>query len=91
MSGSAAAGGGDTTQASVFDKIKDKPLHVEIIILKKGRTQQYIIEKELQPILEAKSLEDLTEKLIEAQAALEALNVFEAVQLVLDRSPNVGD
>lgn len=86
MSGSAQTAFGSSYQENLYDRIKDKPLHVDLIILQQGRTQPYIIEKELQRIKGVQSLDELKEKLLEAQEALEALNIFEVVQLVLDRS-----
>lgn len=86
MAGPSATTYGSLHQASLYDRIKDKPLHVDVIILQKGRTRPHIIEKELQRIRDAQTLDELKEKLLEAQDALEALNVFEAVQLVIDQS-----
>ncbi len=86
MSGSAQTAFGSSYQENLYDRIKDKPLHVDLIMLQQGRTQPYIIEKELQRIKGVQSLDELKEKLLEAQEALEALNIFEVVQLVLDRS-----
>lgn len=77
-------------QDSLYDRIKDKPLHVDLVILHKGRTRPHIIEKELLRIRGAQSLDELKERLLEAQEALEGLNVFQAVQLVLDESPSVS-
>lgn len=77
-------------QDSLYDRIKDKPLHVDLVILHKGRTRPYIIEKELLRIQGAKSLDDLKERLLEAQESLEALNIFQAVQLILNESPTVS-
>ena len=90
MAGASAATYGSSRQASLYDRIKDKPLHVDVIILQKGRTRPHVIEKELQRIRDAQTLDDLKEKLLEAQDALEALNVFEAVQLVIDQSAHVS-
>ena len=90
MAGASATTYGSSHQASLYDRIKDKPLHVDVIILQKGRTRPYIIEKELQRIRDAQTLDELKEKLLEAQDALEALNVFEAVQLVIDQSSHVS-
>ena len=91
MAGASTTTYGSSRQASLYDRIKDKPLHVDVIILQKGRTQPYIIEKELRRISDAQTLDELKEKLLEAQEALEALNIFEAVQLVIDQSPHVRD
>lgn len=81
---------GTPRQANLYNTIKDKPLHVDVILLQKGRTQPYLIEKELQRIFDAQTLDELKEKLLEAQAALEALDIFEAVQLVIDQSTHVS-
>lgn len=77
-------------QDSLYDRIKDKPLHVDLVILHKGRTRPHIIEKELLRIRGAQSLDELKERLLEAQEALEGLNIFQAVQLVLNESPSVS-
>ena len=90
MAGPSATTYGSLHQASLYDRIKDKPLHVDVIILQKGRTRPHIIEKELQRIRDAQTLDELKEKLLVAQDALEALNVFEAVQLVIDQSSHVS-
>lgn len=81
---------GSLHQESLYDRIKDKPLHVDVIILQKGRTRPHIIEEELQRVQDAHTLDELKEKLLEAQQHLEALNIFEAVQLVLDQSLHVS-
>ena len=65
-------------------------MHVGLVLLHKGRTRPYIIEKELLRIRGTKSLDELKERLLEAQESLEALNIFEAVQLVLNESPTVS-
>jgi len=67
-----------------------KPLHVDVVILQKGRTRPYIIEKELQRIQGAHSLDELKVRLLEAQEALEALNIFEAVQITVDAGSPVS-
>lgn len=77
-------------QDELFERIKDKPLHVDLVLLHKGRTRPHIIEKELLRIRDAKSLDELKEKLLEAQESLEALNIFQAVQLTLDASRTVS-
>lgn len=84
------AAGFDQPQGSIYDNIKDKPLHVEVVLLQKGRTQQHVIERELQRVQEAHSLEEIKEQLFESQAALEALNIFQAVQLSLEESRYVS-
>ena len=81
---------GSLHQESLYDRIKDKPLHVDVIILQKGRTRPHIIEEELKRVQDAHTLDELKEKLLEAQQRLEALNIFEAVQLVLDQSLHVS-
>lgn len=84
MAASAATSFGSSYQENLYDSIKDKPLHVDVVILQKGRTRPYIIEKELQRIQGAHSLDELKLRLLEAQEALEALNIFEAVQITVD-------
>ena len=86
-----AAPFGRVSQDTLYDKIKDKPLHVDLVILHKGRTRPYIIEKELLRIRGTQSLDELKEKLLEAQQSLEALNIFQAVQLVLKESLTVSN
>lgn len=88
--GASAAGFTSAPQDSLYESIKDKPLHVGLVLLHKGRTRPYIIEKELLRIRGTKSLDELKERLLEAQESLEALNIFEAVQLVLNESPTVS-
>lgn len=77
-------------QDSLYNRIKDKTLHVDLVILHKGRTRPHIIEKELLRIRGAQSLDELKERLLEAQESLEALNIFQAVQLVLNESSSVS-
>ncbi len=91
MAGSAATSFGSSKQANLYDSIKDKPLHVDVVILQKGRTRPYIIEKELQRIQGALSLDELKVRLLEAQEALEALNIFEAVQITVDAGSPVSN
>lgn len=88
MSTAAASGSADSDE--LYDRIKDKPLHVDLVLLHKGRTRPHIIEKELLRIRDATSLDELKEKLLEAQESLEALNIFQAVQLTLDASLTVS-
>ena len=88
MSDSAQAEFADTHQASLYDEIKDKPLHVEVVVLHKGRTQQHVIERELLRVLKGHSLDEIKEQLLETQEALEALNIFQAVELTLEPSRN---
>ncbi|KAL3152135.1 hypothetical protein ABBQ32_001233 [Trebouxia sp. C0010 RCD-2024] len=83
---STAAAFSSDPQDELYDSIKDKPLHVDLVLLQKGRTRPHIIEKELLRIRDATSLDELKEKLLEAQESLEALNIFQAVQLTLDAS-----
>ena len=91
MSRSAATSFGVPTQESLYDSIKDKPLHVDVVILQQGRTQPFIIEKELQRIQGVRSLDELKDRLLEAQEALEALNIFEAVQITIDEGVTVSN
>ena len=88
MSTAAASGSADSDE--LYDRIKDKPLHVDLVLLHKGRTRPHIIEKELLRIRDATSLDELKVKLLEAQESLEALNIFQAVQLTLDASLTVS-
>ena len=74
-------------QDELYERIKDKPLHVDLVLLHKGRTRPHIIEKELLRIRDANSLDELKEKLLEAQ---ESLNIFQAVQLTLDAGLTVS-
>jgi hypothetical protein len=90
MAGSAATSFGSSYQENLYDSIKDKPLHVDVVILQKSRTRPYIIEKELQRIQGAHSLDELKVRLLEAQEALEALNIFEAVQITVDAGSPVS-
>ena len=90
MAGSAATSFGSSYQDNLYDSIKDKPLHVDVVILQKGRTRPYIIEKELRRIQGAHSLDELKVRLLEAQEALEALNIFEAVQITVDAGSPVS-
>lgn len=87
---STAAAFTSATQDTLYDRIKDKPLHVDVVFLHKGRTRSHIIEKELLRIRDAKSLDELKDKLLEAQESLEALSIFQAVQLILNESPTVS-
>ena len=89
--GGPAAAFGSAPQDTLYDRIKDKPLHVDLVILHKGRTRPYIIEKELLRIRGTQCLDELKEKLLEAQLSLEALNIFQAVQLVLKESLTVSN
>lgn len=90
MSDSAPTDFVDSRQANLYDEIKDKPLHVEVVILHKGRTQQHIIERELLRVLKGHSLDEIKEQLLETQEALEALNIFQAVELTLEQSRHVS-
>ena len=87
---STAADYTSTAQDELYDRIKGKPLRVDLVLLHKGRTRPHIIEKELLRIRDANSLDELKEKLLEAQESLEALNIFQAVQLTLDAGATVS-
>lgn len=89
MSDHASTGLDRPYQANLYDEIKDKPLHVDVVVLQKGRTQQHVIERELMRVKKAQSLEEIKEQLLEAQEALEALNIFQAVELILAESIRV--
>lgn len=81
---------GTPYQMNLYDEIKDKPLRVDVILLHKGRTQPHIIQQELLRVQNAHSLDEIKEQLLQTQEALEALNIFQAVELTLQESRHVS-
>ena len=70
---------------SSFDRVKAKRLGVNVVVLKGlQRTKQYIVARELRHLPDARNLDELKDALLEAWAALLQLDIFEAVDIVLD-------
>ena len=71
--------------ASAFERVKKKPLGVNVVVLKGlKRTRHYIVARELQHLPQASNLDELKDALLEVWAALLRLQIFDAVDVVMD-------
>ena len=75
---------------SAFAAVKDKPCRVaEMVVLGLARTKLSVVQRELQRVRGATTLEEIKDALLEAYVELVGLNVFEVVDLVLDEGGEV--
>ncbi len=73
-----------------YDAVKDKKLVVEkITIVGLDRTKAYIVSRELEPVRDAKSLDEIKDVLMEAHEHLQSLGVFDGVELIITDSETV--
>ncbi|KAK9830313.1 hypothetical protein WJX72_010954 [[Myrmecia] bisecta] len=74
-----------------YDAVKDKRLRVQTVQLTGlERTRRYIVERELRRLEQARTLDEIKDALLDVQAALEELGVFEAVELIIDEGDTPG-
>ena len=77
--------------AQATELSKSQSVHAYILLCRGlERTKAYIVERELDRLNDATTLEEISEKLSEAWSALESLEIFTAVELVVDESGNVS-
>ena len=70
---------------ATFNRIKQKRLGVNVVVLKgMQRTKQYIVARELRHLPDAANLDELKDALLDAWAALLKLDIFDAVDVVID-------
>ena len=81
----------DSTDATVrefeiaFNRVKTKRLGVNVVVLKGlQRTKHYIVARELRHLPNATNLDELKDALLDAWQTLERLDIFEAVDIVID-------
>ena len=74
-----------------YAAVKDKRLKVEQIIINGlDRTKTYIVARELEaPLEEATSLEEIKDVLLEAHEHLQALGIFDGVEVIITDSETV--
>ncbi len=96
-SGASAAPSGPIDYAELYDQIKGKPCKVERINqerigFREGdfRTRSDIIERELAPIYNANTLEEVHQELEAAHKRLSRLGVFSSVSFLAHEEPLVG-
>lgn len=74
-----------------YDAVKDKPVRVQKVVIQGlERTKGEIIARELQPVQNARTLDELKDVLLEAHDALDSLDIFEGVEIVIGDSNTVG-
>ena len=68
-----------------YQALKDKPIAVESVEIQGiERTRRGILEAALEPLYRASSLDDLRDKCVDANGALNAYDVFESIDIVCD-------
>ena len=83
-----AAGAAERMRAD-FARALGTPLVVsEIRVEGAERTRTYVVERELLPCLEAETLDELRESLLQASRRLEALEIFRGVDITADAGPD---
>lgn len=75
---------------SNLDEVMDKPCKVDkVFISGVKRTKDYILQRELESLKQAQTLQEVHDCLSEAHDRLMALEIFDAVQMTIDESPKV--
>lgn len=73
-----------------YDAVKDKRLVVEkVTIVGLDRTKAYIVSRELEPVTDAKSLDEIKDVLLEAHEHLQSLGIFDGVEVIITDSETV--
>ena len=73
-----------------FDEVKTKPCQVEKLGLKGlKRTKNGIVLRELLKVRDARTLDEIKDTLLEAYEELMGLDIFEAVEVVVDADEKV--
>lgn len=73
-----------------FDNVKGKPCRVDqISITGLDRTKPYIVSREFARVREAKTLDDVKDAVLDAYEDLMGLDIFEAIEIVIDGSRKV--
>jgi len=75
-----------------YEEVKGKRLVATNVLLSGlERTKSDIIARELEPLQHARSLDEIKDVLLEVQENLEALNIFDAVEIIISDSNQVCD
>jgi len=75
-----------------YEDVKGKRLVATNVLLSGlERTKSDIIARELEPLQHARSLDEIKDVLLEVQENLEALNIFDAVEIIISDSNQVCD
>ncbi len=73
-----------------YDALKDKRLVVEkVTIVGLDRTKAYIVSRELEPVKDARSLDEIKDVLLEAHEHLQSLGIFDGVEVIITDSETV--
>ncbi|EIE18252.1 hypothetical protein COCSUDRAFT_60448 [Coccomyxa subellipsoidea C-169] len=73
--------------AATYAAVKDKRLKVEQVIINGlDRTRAYIVSRELEPVQEANSLDEIKDVLLEAHEHLLSLGIFDGVEVIITDS-----
>ena len=76
----------------VYEEVKDKKLVATNVLLSGNeRTKSAIIARELQPLQQARSLDEIKDVLLEIHDNLMSLDVFDAVEIIISDSDLVSD
>ena len=76
----------------IYEEVKDKKLVATNVLLSGNeRTKNTIIARELQPLQQARSLDEIKDALLEIHDNLMALDVFDAVEIIISDSDLVSD
>lgn len=96
VSGDASTSAGDSEPEMGFDwektylQVKDKPLSVDKVIIKGlERTKSYLVARELEPLQQARSLDEIKNVMIDAHENLKSLDVFNGVEVIITDSDTV--
>ncbi|CAL8469714.1 g9256 [Coccomyxa elongata] len=70
-----------------YDAVKDKRLVVEkVTIVGLDRTKAYVVSRELEPVKDARSLDEIKDVLLEAHEHLQSLGIFDGVEVIITDS-----
>ena len=76
----------------IYEDVKDKKLVATNVLLSGNeRTKSVIIARELQPLQQARSLDEIKDALLEIHDNLMSLDVFDAVEIIISDSDLVSD
>lgn len=78
---------GKPCQVSYVEKVYEKERDGKGAPL---RTKSYLIDRELQRVYEANSLEQINLALVEATSALQELDVFKRIDVIITEEPEVS-
>ena len=72
---------------STYEAVKDKPLRVQKVFIKGlERTKPSIVSREMEPVAEAQCLDEIKDAMLEVHEALDSLDIFNAVEIVISDS-----